>query len=52
MARSTLALPSTHTWMALDSFTFDAGDGLQIRVSRRSSKRGRVVADAFRLLKT
>ena len=52
MARSTVALPSTHTWMALDSFKFDAGDGVQIQVSRRSSKRGRVIADAFRLLKT
>lgn len=52
MARSTVALPSTHTWMAVDTFTFKTGDGVRIQVSRRSSKRGRVIADAFRLLKT
>jgi len=52
MVRSTVALPSTHTWMAVDTFTFKAGDGVRIQVSRRSSKRGRVIADAFRLLKT
>lgn len=51
MARSTLALPSTHTWMPVDTFTFKAGDGMRIQVSRRSSKPGKVNADAFRLLK-
>jgi hypothetical protein len=52
MARRTVALPSTHTWMAVHTFTLNAGDGVRIQVSRRSSKRGRVIADAFRLLKT
>jgi N-acetylmuramoyl-L-alanine amidase len=52
MARRTVALPSTHTWMALRTFTLDAGDYVNIEVARRSSERGRVVADAFRWLKT
>jgi N-acetylmuramoyl-L-alanine amidase-like protein len=52
MARRTVALPSTHTWMVVHTFTLNAGDGVRIQVSRRSSKRGQVVADAFRLLKT
>jgi len=52
MARRTVALPSTHTWMPVHTFTLNAGDGVRIWVSRRSSKRGRVIADAFRLLKT
>lgn len=52
MARRTVALPSTHTWMLLRTFTLDAGDRVNIQVSRRSSERGRVVADAFRWLKT
>lgn len=52
MARRTVALPSTHTWMAVHTFMLNAGDSVSIRVSRRSSKRGQVIADAFRLLKT
>ncbi len=52
MARSTIALPSTHTWMAVHTFTLNAGDSVRIHVLRRSSKRGQVIADAFRLLKT
>ena len=52
MARRTVALPSTHTWMTMHTFELKAGDGVRIQVSRRSSKRGLVIADAFRLLKT
>lgn len=52
MARRTVALPSTHTWMPIHTFALNAGGGVRIQVSRRSSKRGNVIADAFRLLKT
>jgi len=52
MARRTVALPSTHTWMAVHTLTLNADDGVRIQVSRRSSERGQVIADAFRLLKT
>jgi hypothetical protein len=52
MARRTVALPSTHTWMAVHTFTLAAGDIISIRVSRRGRERGRIIADAFRLLKT
>lgn len=52
MARRTVALPSTHTWMPVHTFMLNAGDGVRIQVSRRSSARGSVIADAFRLLKT
>jgi hypothetical protein len=52
MARQTVALPFTHTWMLIHTFTLNADDGVRIRVSRRSTERGRVIADAFRLLKT
>lgn len=52
MARRTVALPSTHTWMQLHTLTLNASDNVRIQVSRRSSKRGRIIADAFRLLKT
>jgi hypothetical protein len=52
MARRTAALPSTHTWMPVQTFMLNAGDGVRIQVARRSNKRGQVVADAFRLLKT
>ena len=52
MARRTVALPSTHTWMPVHTFTLKAGDGVRIQVSRRSGVRGKVIADAFRLLKT
>jgi hypothetical protein len=52
MTRKTVALPLTHTWMAVHAFTLKAGDSVRIQVSRRSSKRGQVIADAFRLLKT
>jgi hypothetical protein len=51
MARHTVALPSTHTWMAVRAFVLNAGDSVNIQVSRRSSKPGQIVADAFRLLK-
>jgi hypothetical protein len=52
MARRTVALPSTHTWMAVHTFTLNVGDSVRIQVSRRSNKGGQVIADAFRLLKT
>ncbi len=52
MARKTLALPSTHTWMNIHTFNLEAGDEFTLQVSRRSAARGRVVADAFRLLRT
>jgi hypothetical protein len=51
MARRTVALSLTHTWMQLHTLTLNASDNVRIRVSRRSNKRGRVIADAFRLLK-
>jgi hypothetical protein len=51
MRRSTVALPSTHTWMNIHTFNLDAGDDIAIQVSRRSPVPGRVVADAFRLLR-
>jgi N-acetylmuramoyl-L-alanine amidase len=52
MSRKTVALPSTHTWMNIHTFNLDAGDDITIQVSRRSAARGRVVADAFRLMRT
>jgi len=52
MARGTVALPSTHTWMPLHTFALNVNDNIRIQVLRRSNKRGRIIADAFRLLKT
>jgi hypothetical protein len=49
--RRTVALPATPTWMDLGAIDAVVGDTVRIEVSRLSSARGTVVADAFRLLR-
>ncbi len=48
----TPALPSTPKWYRISNLELKIGDTVRVEVSRKSDKRGKVVADAFRLLLT
>lgn len=50
-SRTTIALPNTPKWFSLGTVPLRAGDPVRIEVSRRSNRRGFVIADAVRLLK-
>ena len=50
--RPTLALEQTPTWSRSPALTLAANDVVTVRVQRRSDDTGKVVADAFRFLKT
>jgi hypothetical protein len=51
MTRRTLALPHTPQWRSLGTLTMRAGSSFWVEVSRRSTKRGVVFADAIKLLR-